>query len=277
MDRRQAESIRDLARGEFLALGPAITRRPVSIRIGAVRTLAKSASPKLVPLPDAPAGDLHDLLFATQGEDPVPIAPEPLPVADLLQSISAPALAPVPDAPALEPEEEQAVISTVLAEMAAERASQPRASLYQDFLVRCRMRGAVPKFDLAEFARRFALALAGIEEDEQWEPVLALASSLPEEMLAPFLLLARSARDGAEGPSDAELAALYGTASAGRVRRMLDHIEAKGLIVCRTDLSGKRTIGFPHLGWTTAAAQPDPSRPSRMARIAAREPRSSAR
>ncbi|HZV09320.1 MAG TPA: ATP-binding protein, partial [Novosphingobium sp.] len=34
MDRRQAETIRDLARGQFLALGPAITRRPVSVRIG---------------------------------------------------------------------------------------------------------------------------------------------------------------------------------------------------------------------------------------------------
>jgi hypothetical protein len=139
------------------------------------------------------------------------------------------------------------------------------------------MRGAAPKVDLVEFGRRFALALAGIEDEQRWEPVLALASSLPEEMLAPFLLLARAAYDGAECPADAELAALYGTASAGRVRRMLDYIEAKGLIVCRTDLSGKRTVGFPHLGWTTAAAQPDPSRPSRLARIAAREPRSSAR
>jgi DNA helicase HerA-like ATPase len=34
MERKQAEVIRDLARGEFLALGPAISRRPVSIKIG---------------------------------------------------------------------------------------------------------------------------------------------------------------------------------------------------------------------------------------------------
>jgi DNA helicase HerA-like ATPase len=39
MERKQAEVIRDLARGEFLALGPAITRRPLSVMIGEVQTL----------------------------------------------------------------------------------------------------------------------------------------------------------------------------------------------------------------------------------------------
>src|ERR1700743_3885962 len=38
MERRQAEQIRDLERGQFLALGPAIARRPQLIRIGAVQT-----------------------------------------------------------------------------------------------------------------------------------------------------------------------------------------------------------------------------------------------
>jgi len=105
---------------------------------------------------------------------------------------------------------------------------------------------------------------------------LALAAALPEEMLAPFLLLARAARDGSPCPADADLASVYRTASVGRARRMLEFIEQKGLIVCRTDLSGKRTASFTHLGWTTAAAEPDPARPSRMARIIAREQRTSA-
>ncbi|MDB5699078.1 MAG: ATP-binding protein [Alphaproteobacteria bacterium] len=278
MVRRQAETIRDLARGEFLALGPAITRRPVSIRIGDVRTVAASASPKLVPLPEAPAGNMRDLLFAPREQDlPVLDMPQPMPVADLLRSIAAPILAPVPDAPLLEPGEEAAVIGAVLAEMVLEDVSKPQASLYQDFLLRCRMRGAAPTLDLVEFRRRLAFVLAGIEDEQGWEPALALAAAIPEEMLAPFLLLARTARAGAECPTDAKLAGLYRTASGGRVRRMLEYIEQKGLILCRTDLSGKRTVSFPHLGWTTAAAQPDPSRPSRMARIAAREPRSSSR
>ena len=34
----QAEQIRDLERGRFLGLGPAICRRPVSVKIGAVTT-----------------------------------------------------------------------------------------------------------------------------------------------------------------------------------------------------------------------------------------------
>jgi DNA helicase HerA-like ATPase len=51
MERRQAEAIRDLARGHFLALGPAVSRRPISVQIGAVETSARSGSPKLTPLP----------------------------------------------------------------------------------------------------------------------------------------------------------------------------------------------------------------------------------
>ena len=44
MERRQAEQIRDLERGTFLALGPAVSRRPISVRIGAVETSARSGS-----------------------------------------------------------------------------------------------------------------------------------------------------------------------------------------------------------------------------------------
>ena len=274
MERRQAEVIRDLARGQFLALGPAITRRPISIRIGEVRTGSKSASPTLVPLPSSAPGDMEDLLFAPSAEDLAP--PPPPPAApradDLIRAISSPGQAPVPDAPLLEPEAQEAVIVSVLAEIAGEGlATQPQASLFQDFLVRCRMRGVSPQLDLATFTRRLALARAGIDDPAPWEPAIALAASLPEEMLAPFLALARAARDGAECPRDAELATLYGTTSTGRARRMLGFIEEKGLIVCRTDLSGKRSISLPHLGWTTAGAIADPSKPSRMARIDARE------
>jgi hypothetical protein len=49
MERRQAEQIRDLARGQFLGLGPAISRRPVAVRIGPVRTGGKLLIQKLVP------------------------------------------------------------------------------------------------------------------------------------------------------------------------------------------------------------------------------------
>src|SRR5207245_9274197 len=44
MERRQAEQIRDLARGHFLGLGPAISRRPVAVAIGPVKTGSRSVS-----------------------------------------------------------------------------------------------------------------------------------------------------------------------------------------------------------------------------------------
>ena len=63
MDRRQAEMFRDLERGHFVALGPALSRRPVPVRIGDVATSARSGSFKLVPLPDQPNDEARDLIF----------------------------------------------------------------------------------------------------------------------------------------------------------------------------------------------------------------------
>jgi hypothetical protein len=83
---------------------------------------------------------------------------------------------------------------------------------------------------------------------------LAAAEGLPDDMLGPFLLLVRAAREQQPCPSDEEIARSYGTASLGRVRRLLSYIESRELIVTRVDLSGKRSIAIPRLGWTTAAA-----------------------
>ncbi|MDO9487107.1 MAG: ATP-binding protein, partial [Sphingomonadaceae bacterium] len=156
------------------------------------------------------------------------------------------------------------------------RDADPQASaavLYQDLLLRCRMRGVTVAIDMAAFRRRLALARAGIDDESEWTDAISLAASLPEEMLPPFLALARAARDGADCPTDATLAALYGTGSLGRARRMLGFIEEKGLIVQRTDLSGKRSISLPHLGWTTAAAVADPDKPAPPPRLSSREAR----
>ena len=46
LDRRGAERFRDLSRGEFVALGPALSRRPLALRIGPVTTSARSGSPE---------------------------------------------------------------------------------------------------------------------------------------------------------------------------------------------------------------------------------------
>jgi hypothetical protein len=111
-----------------------------------------------------------------------------------------------------------------------------------------------------------ALARAGLLGEPDWEAALAIGASLPEEMLAPFLLVARAARKGTECPPDALLAEAYGTSSTGRVRRLIAYMEEQGVIVSRIDLGGKRSISLPHLGWTTAPAFADPAQPPRLAR-----------
>jgi hypothetical protein len=275
MERKQADVIRDLERGQFLALGPAITRRPIKVRIGAVRTEARSASPKLVPLPTREPMDMAALLHAANEKAPRPVPPTPAPprpVEEVIRSIDVakPAL---PAEPSLSQEERGAVIAGALAEIVAEPGAgfQPAASLYQDFLLRCRMRGlAGGALDLGGFRKRLAMAQARVEDTPDWEEALAIGAALPDEMLAPFLMLAKAGREGAECPSDAAMAEAYGTSSLGRVRRLLSYMEEQGIVVSRIDLGGKRSISLPHLGWTTAPAVPDPDQPSRLARPARR-------
>jgi hypothetical protein len=101
------------------------------------------------------------------------------------------------------------------------------------------------------------MALAGIEnpEDERWFDLLNLAKHVPDDALAPFLTIARAAMDGRPCPDDEELARIYGTSSPRRVQRLLDFLEKDGLLVVRTDFSGKRSVGLPDLGVTTSAIE----------------------
>jgi hypothetical protein len=266
MERRQAEAIRDLPRGTFLALGPAISRRPIAVAIGEVETKARSMSPKLVPLPEAPAEDLQDLLFAPSDDIPSFVIPDSirdpvkqLPSEALLQSMAASVAARTEHIPAKTDEESAAIIADVLRAIIDDPDSAARSGsvLYQDFTVRCRMAGlARPPLDLADFTRRLSMARAGIFDgsDDSWASALEAARALPDDMLGPFLLVARAAREGAPCPSDEAIAASYGTASLGRARRLLQYIESRDLIVSRVDLAGKRSIAIPRLGWSTAAA-----------------------
>jgi len=269
MERRQAEAIRDLPRGHFLALGPAISRRPIAVQIGAVQTQARSGSPKLVPLPSAPdAGQIQGMLFAPGDEAPPPAVAPPRSTQstteDLLRSISrpGPVLTPAAAVPSMPDEDRDAIIDTVLREMVADPEATYRAAavLFQDFGVRCRMRQLPDSgLDLTAFRRRLAMARAGLygDLDEQWQQALAIGTALPDDMLGPFLLVATAARDGAEAPGDAALARVYGTHSLGRVRRLMSYMEEQGIFVLRIDLTGKRSITIPRLGWTTAAAMPE--------------------
>lgn len=265
MERRQAEAIRDLQRGHFLALGPAITRKPVSVRIGAVKTSARTVIGGLTPLPEAPAEDMFMLLHAGLEEEapPPPRPPEPEPVAAeaLIEAIvTADGGPPVGelDLPPPPPSADvEAALDAIYADLAGEEGAtfQTAAALYQDFTLRCRMhRLPMTGTDLAAFRRRFAMAVAGYRHEQagDWRDILRVAARVPEDLLAPFLAIARAAQTGEPCPDDDELARIYGTSSPGRIRRLLDHLEKSGLIVVRTDFGGRRSVGVPELGLSTA-------------------------
>ncbi len=262
MERRQAEAIRDLQRGHFLALGPAVSRRPLSVKIGAVQTSARSGSPKLTPLPTASVADIKDLLLAPV-EAMLPLGPPIRHVAPPEAVMAAIATPPkpvnAPDLPERSTDETDTIVADVLRALVEDEGEQQRAAavLYQDFDVRCRMVGLPrPPLDLPAFTRRLACARAGIyaAPDGEWAQALEIANVLPDDMLGAFMLIARAARDREPCPGDAAIARTYGTSSLGRVRRLLTYIEGRDLIVCRVDLAGKRSIAIPHLGWTTEAA-----------------------
>ncbi|MFC3100805.1 ATP-binding protein [Altererythrobacter lauratis] len=268
MERRQAEQIRDLARGEFLGLGPAISRRPVAVKIGSVQTGARVAVPKMAPPPTASPDELHALLHEDLHlEEAAPVSvvssPPSAPRADELLARIAAVPAETEAGEAEQPllfapstAEVDAAIAAILTDMAAEEGCtfQPPAKLYQDFSVRCRMqRLTASSLDMGQFRRRFAMAVAGVDDpaSEAWRDIVRVSSVLSDDLLAPFLAIARAAREGLPCPDDEELARIYGTNSPGRLRRLLDHYEKCGLIVVRTDFSGRRSVSIPELGLAT--------------------------
>jgi hypothetical protein len=270
MDRRQAEMFRDLARGNFVALGPALSRRPLPVTIGPVETSARSASPKLMPLPEAPE-DARDLIFTPGPEEASPVVrrppPKPVPTADLLAQLSRPRPAPEqPTEPAfavVDEAEREAGIDAVLREILEDpdAAFRSDAVLYQDFLVRSRIR-RVPgePLPLAAFRRRLAVARAGVDESsggEAWATALSLSEALPDDLQGLFLMVARAAINGEPCPADATLARAYGSHSPRRARRLLAYFEERGLLVARTDFHGRRVLAFPDLGCETAPGDPD--------------------
>ncbi|MCK0198805.1 ATP-binding protein [Ancylobacter sp. 6x-1] len=283
MEKRQAESFRDLNTGSFVALGPALARRPVPVKVGEVETASRNGRPALMPPPEMGA-DLQGLIFE-DGADPLPpvrSVPAPRPMAEIMDSITA---APAPEEELADPEtlraieaEREALIGDIIghfvAEAAAASASPMRSvqSLYQDFLVHCRVRrvgSRVP--DLADFTRRLAIARAGVEpglpegehSGEIWQQVRGQAAELPEEMQGVFLMLARAAMEDAASPTDEELARAYGSRSPSRGRWLLTYMEERGYLTCETDFRGRRVVRFPAFGWKTAPGEP---RPSEMAR-----------
>ena len=275
MDRRQAEMFRDLKRGNFVALGPALSRRPLPIVIGAVETSARSSSPKLMPLPDAPQ-DVEDLIFTPDPEEFTrPLVrrtpPAPRPTTDILAELSrsTPAATPPPSehrpaAAEMSAEEREERLAGVLSEILEnpEAAFRSDAVLYQDFLVRARMRRISGQpMSLSEFRRRVAITRSGVDEEtaagEGWNMALELSTRVSDDLQGVFLLLAKAALKGEACPSDHRIAKAYGTHSARRARRLLGYFEEQGLVVVHTDLAGKRIVAFPDLDAETTPGDPN--------------------
>jgi hypothetical protein len=271
MERRQAEAFRDLQRGQFMALGPALSRRPLELRIGATETAPRNATPRLMPLPEA-TQDAHAIILAA----PPPETNRPqrrTPPPDLLNQLMAAKSA------ALEIRPEAAVEQPLSAEELTERRervdrilraimAEPDAGfraigvLYQEFVVRCRIEGlgaTVP--DLGDFRRMLTRARAGLgsdmAEDDGWQDVAVRASLLPEDMQGVFMMIARAAKEGWPCPGDAAIARAYGSHSLRRARRLLSYIEEQGLIVCQLDGAGRRIVTLVELAWATAPGDPN--------------------
>ncbi len=273
MDRRQAEMFRDLKRGNFVALGPALSRRPLPIIIGNVETSARSSSPKLMPLPDAHL-DVEGLIFTPDPEEftrPLTAnrrqVPAPRPTTDILAELSRstpaslqPAAAePRTPLPVLTVEEREDRLMAVMAEILDDPQSAYRtdAVLYQDFLVRARMRRLPgPPLSLSDFRRRTAIARSGVDaamaSSEAWTTVLSMSNSVSDDLQGVFLMMAKAALGGEPCPSDARIARAYGTHSARRARRLLGYFEEQGLVVVHSDFTGKRIVAFPELQAETA-------------------------
>jgi hypothetical protein len=265
MERRQAESFRNLDRGHFIALGPAVSRRPIPVKIGPVETAGRGGGPKLMPLPEQPKEEAKDLIF-TRSPDEIPVRPriaEPVASTDdvlnQLTSAGDAAEADIPQADNLfEHGEREEKIDQIITEILDEdeAAFQPIASLYQDFQVRCRiakLTGGTP--DLQTFREKLSVARAGVEkgevDDSAWQQAELIAAELPEDMRGVYLLLAKAALAKAPCPGNIEIATAYGTRSPGRARWLLSHMEERGFLVCATDLRGNRIVTLTDLGWRT--------------------------
>jgi hypothetical protein len=273
IDRAKAEQFRDLERGHFIALGPALSRRPLTVAIGPVQTHARGSTPSITPLPEKLDDEARSALLA-----PIPIAARapierrPSPAAtdtqSILTDVSARASSEVKqdEAAPCETPEEKVAREALLRQIAAEVMGTPEAAftqeaaLFQEFQVTCRIRNA-PKPTLEIFRSLLPYARAGLppesHADVEWTGALKIASGLPEDLKAVYLLVARAAKGGEPCPSDMHLARVCGSMSPGRGRARLDKLAEQAYVSVRKDMRGNRLVGVPDFSWETAAGDPN--------------------
>jgi hypothetical protein len=272
LERRQAEMFRELPRGHFVALGPALSRRPLPIRVGGVETQARAAPARLTPLPEQPSEAARDLILApvpieasrTRAERRAPAPPQPT-MNEVLQQIvrdGAQAQGADETATALSTVERLAAFDGIIAEILREpgAAFQPEALLFQDFGVRCRIKRVGPALSLPEFRLRLNAGRAAIEpgvSDEAWSGAIEAARAVPEDLQAVFLILAGAGLQQRPCPSDADIAARCGQHAPGRARSRIGHLEKTGRVVIRPGPGGTRSAVLPDFGWETGFGDPN--------------------
>lgn len=266
MERRQAEIFRDLERGVFVGLGPAIARRPLRTKVGAVETGDRGGAPKLSPLPEAlDEGALQDLIFGGEQAPAPPLAlpPRPERLQQIFAAIETPpqniVAAPPPE---LSAQEREATLDDIVAELAAQGGGQAAETLYRDFQTRCRIRRLGPKIpDVHEFRRRLIFFRAAeifpdLLDAEAWTRAEKFSEQLPIDLQPVYLLVARAAAAQKTCPDDMEIARFFGSHSPGRARRLLGQLEQADIFVAR-EQAGARVIALPELGIETASSASD--------------------
>ena len=271
MERRQAETFRNLDRGQFVALGPALSRRPLQITIGPVKTSSRGVSAKLIPLPQNSGKNVEELLFSANADDlprPSKSTPQPVDARDVLKQLAASIPEPAPREDlfledGMDHMERDKIVREILVDMLEdpEAAFQSVSVLYQDFQVRCRIKKFTRPPDLQSFRELLPVARAKVEDQDidqkDWEQATLVASQLPDDMRGVFLILARAALQKVPCPSNTTLATAYGTRSPGRARWLLTYMEERGFLLCANDLRGNRIVTLPDLGWQTKPGNPD--------------------
>lgn len=282
MDRREAEKFRELGRGSFIALGPALSRKPLPIQVGSVETQARGSTPKLTPATEMTAEDAKNLILAPMATigrpERRPALPPAAPVGDVLAQmdsvVAATATAEaevtktVDAGPAIDRNAEyRRIVFDMMQEDDA--AFSAEAVLFQEFQTRVRIKrmgGKVP--DLPQFKLLLIPARAGLDPDvvwatpeedaapNPWPAIMTFAEEVPADLRSIYLLFAKAAHEQVACPSDAMVARISGSRSAGRGLSRIKALEQAGFIVVRNDLRGNRIIQLPDLAVETAAGDP---------------------
>jgi hypothetical protein len=273
LERKATEMFRDLGRGNFMALGPALYRRPTQVNVASVETRALGTTPELTPPPVEVTLEERSAILA-----PVPIAaarpvaerraavPPPPSVNDMLGRIAERRAADeVEEAaiPSMPPEERDALLKGIVQDIVAnpDNAFADETKLFNEFSYACRFKRIPGNANRDEFKRLLAPARAGAGAmdagDERWGEALAAAEAVPVEDRTLFLLFAKAAMNGLPCPPNATIARIAGTRSPGRALGMISFLERRGHIVMRVGFRNLRIIALPALGWQTLPGDPN--------------------